>query len=113
MIKTTIMKIGRSPVTDRYFSHHVLEQMAEQINEREILVIEGFPEGPEVQLDRAIGKVNKAKLIGDELVVEITPFSSEYLLHKAAYHPNGIGRVENGNVTDYTVTCISRVSEGY
>lgn len=42
MIKATIMKIGRSPVTDRYFSHRVLEEMEQQINEREIFVIEGF-----------------------------------------------------------------------
>lgn len=102
MIKTTIMKIGRSPVTDRYFSHRTLEDMEQQINEREIFVIEGFPEGPDVPLDRVVGKVAKAKLIGDELTVEIAPFSSEY-----------ISRVENGNVTDYTVTCISRVSEGF
>lgn len=46
-------------------------------------------------------------------MVDIVPFNTEYALHKAAYHATGIGQVENGNVMDYTVTCVSRVSEGY
>lgn len=113
MIKASIMKIGRSPITDRYFSHKILESVEEQINNKEIPVMEGFPDGTEVPLDRVIGKVVKAKLIGDELMVDIVPFNTEYALHKAAYHATGIGQVENGNVMDYTVTCVSRVSEGY
>lgn len=40
MIKTSIMKIGRSPITDRYFSHKILESVEEQIN-KEIPVMEG------------------------------------------------------------------------
>lgn len=108
VIRATLLKVGNSP--QGYFSTKTLENLKEQLLTKEISVVEGVPE--DAAGSPKIGTVTGAKIVGDELVIEITPSDQEYLLHAAEYRP--YGNCDNGDVIrNYSISCVVRTSEGY
>lgn len=117
MISAKVLSVGVSSKTGRNFPIEILLDAVKQINDnKRIFVVNGFPESPIVYLTHVTGIVKSASMVGNDLVVEIEPFTKMSVwpkdTSKLDFFLNGVGNVDEHNnnlVTSFTpmsVSCI-------
>ena len=116
-----LLTVDEPTKTGKIYNRSLVEKLVSAINAGDLRlpVIDGFPDGEEIDLTQVIGFIDRAELSENVFKIEVKLLSSksEYEQYASSFYLNGIGTVDRSEIgfvvndDNYSPTSVTRLPE--